>query len=84
MRPGPGWYLFRCPKCKQGFVATGMAEWCDCGNTNWEPHGPFVKGKHKRAIRVEMDLGKAEGCVVVWDSEEVQAGRVGPAGRTGG
>ena len=72
MRPGPGWYLFRCPRCKQAFIATDMAEWCDCGNTQWVPTGPFVNRVDKRAIRVEMDLGKAEGCVVVWDHARVR------------
>ena len=76
MRPGPGWYLFRCSKCKQAFVATNLAEWCDCGNTEWEAIGPF-KRRRGWGIRVEMDLEKAEGCMVVWDSEEVSDRRVG-------
>ena len=74
MRPGPGWYLLRCPKCKQAFVATNLAEYCDCGNTDWEAIGPF-KRMSKGRIRVEMDLEKAEGCVVVWDSKPVSEHR---------
>jgi len=71
MRTGPGWYLFRCPKCRQAFVDTNLAEYCDCGNTDWEEIGPFKKTSKGR-IRVEMDLGKAEGCIVVWDHEQVR------------
>jgi len=39
MRFGDGWYLFRCQKCGQAFLATSMAMWCDCGNTEFKQEG---------------------------------------------
>ena len=76
MRTGPGWYLFRCPKCKGAFIATMMAEWCDCGNAMWAPDGrkngiKWVPYNPKQGIWEEMNLEKAEGCLVVWDHRRV-------------
>lgn len=63
MRFGEGWYLFRCGRCKQGFMATSMAEWCDCGNVHFQGDGP-----KKDWIVVEMECRNSTvGSIVVWD-----------------
>lgn len=61
MKPGDGWYLFRCGRCKDAFIGTSMVEWCDCGNTHFE---------HLRyGIKIEVEFNdKMLGSLVVWDS----------------
>ena len=68
---GDGWYLFRCGKCKQAFIATSMAEWCDCGNTQFDNALHYPKG-----IKVESDLKGADGCIIVWDHRPVWVDRL--------
>lgn len=64
MKFGVGWFLFRCRRCGGAFVATGNAEWCDCGNTNFGGPGD---GEHDRIVIESVLTEATEGCIVVWD-----------------
>ena len=70
---GEGWYLFRCRRCRQAFVATALAEWCDCGNTHFRSAAFRTYGSSKDVIVIEsvIPVG-AEGCIVTWDHRRVE------------
>lgn len=64
LRYGAGWYLFRCGRCKGHFVATSLAEWCDCGNSNFND-SPMGR------IRVVSELTENDaGSIITWDEED--------------